>query len=642
MPPRHDLTQTGEVLLGFGLQGLVCLAILVLVADFARRQPLPHLRWWSYAWLALLVYVGTAALSLASYGLLQLPPTDWRRIGLSLVSTIAGLLQPALIVLGAYEGVRRQPVAERRRHWLLLGVTLLAIVVVFATLPMPGAIRNIVRLGARYVLTGGACLWAARMLWRYRVEARSRGPTLLAISITAYGAAQLHTMYWSVALFATPPGARGPVLSTLPFYLGYFDVALDFFLGLGMLVWHLEDRQERVQQALDALARSQEGLRQAQRMEVVGRLAGGVAHDFNNLMTVMYGATIDLTAMHPEGSPGRERVQEIEDALTRATGLTSQLLAFSRKQVSRVAPVDCTALLQSSQRMLTRLLGSDVVIRSDLPSAALTVLADEAQLSQIVMNLAVNARLAMPRGGELQLRLRPQLVDPSRSEQLRIPTGRYAHLSMADTGIGMSEAVRAQAFDPFFTTRPVGEGTGLGLSTVYGIVTGAGGAISLESVEGQGSTVHIYWPVLPSEMPVTGSVPVGAVAGDGPPPVRHARILVAEDEPQIREVLKRLLLRHGHDVHLASDGAEALMTATSEGPFDLLITDVVMPGLDGGELIAAIRERLPQLPIIAISGFTGDLETRHIPSDIGWLQKPFTLTQLTAAVDGALALSAPR
>jgi signal transduction histidine kinase/ActR/RegA family two-component response regulator len=617
------LSLTGEVLLAYSMQAMVCLVVAWLLADFARRQPKPHLRWWSFSWVACFCYLVTAAMALGAFGLLKMPANDWRRVLISTASLTAGLLQPYYMALGTYESAKGRPVRERTRRRVLIVLLIAAVAITIGSIWCP--YRVAARLGTRSLVAGAVFLFAAVKLLRGRKRHGSMGQAILGWSALVYSLEQFQITGCTIAQQVWKTDF------VFTYYLGFLDVILQVFMGVGMLTWHLESERARTEAAMRALEASQEGLRQAQKMEVVGRLAGGVAHDFNNLMTVMYGATEALAELHPPGSAPHEFVQDLEDALHRAKGLTSQLLAFSRKQVARTELLDMAEHVRQGEKMLHRLVGSDVLMRTECAPGQHFVNADPAQLSQVLMNLAVNARDAMPKGGELTIHVDARTVASDEAQRLQIEPGDYEIIEIADTGIGMSDEVQNHLFEPFYTTKPQGQGTGLGLSTVYGIVRAARGAVDVRSAPGQGTSVTIYWP--------RASASEERMHAAAAPPARlthHARVLVAEDDPPIREMLVRLLEKQGFAVVTAKDGAEALMALRADPQFELLITDVIMPGMDGSELIAAVRASHPRMRILAISGFTGDLSSRSIPADVAWLQKPFSTTDLLQVIDHVL------
>ncbi|MEY4374957.1 MAG: hypothetical protein RL760_1124, partial [Candidatus Eisenbacteria bacterium] len=350
--PRMDLTLTQEVLLAYGMQAFICLAMIGILFNYTRRDRLSHLRCWTFSWVAMLTYLATAALAITAVSTWHLQAGDWRRVLLSILSVAAGMLQPAFVLVGVFESKENSTLSLRHRALLLTGVAIASTAIVLLTTHLES--RTFIRLSSRHLVAGVLFMVSAVMLLRHGSRGHMRGPILLSWTAALYGLGQLHGFYWLVRREVLG------VVEVFPFYLGFVDALLQFFLGFGMMMWHLEAQRELAHRAMHELKESQEGLRQAQKMEVVGRLAGGVAHDFNNLMTVMYGAADDLEQRHPVGTPGHEPVQDLKDALTRAKSLTTQLLAFSRKQVPRPEVVDLTAVVARQESMLARLLGSDV------------------------------------------------------------------------------------------------------------------------------------------------------------------------------------------------------------------------------------------------------------------------------------------
>jgi two-component system cell cycle sensor histidine kinase/response regulator CckA len=375
----------------------------------------------------------------------------------------------------------------------------------------------------------------------------------------------------------------------------------------------------------------EERLRQAQKLESVGRLAGGVAHDFNNLLTVILSCASSLQQDLSGGLPAAiEEVNEILGAGNRAADLTRQLLAFARKQLIAPVRLDLGVVVRNSERMLRRLLGEDVDLRVRLAPGLWTIHADPGQVEQVIVNLAVNARDAMPRGGALLIETANASVGPSAAGDGEGPlVGDWVQLRIRDTGLGMSAEVKAHLFEPFFTTKEPGKGTGLGLATVYGIVNRAGGRVRVESEPGQGSTFEISFPRHQ-----------GAAEQPSKPSSRREeggseRILVVEDEPQVRNVLVRALQGAGYDVVPAAHPLAALELSPDElRQVKLLVTDVVMPGLDGKELASELCRRLPELRVLYLSGYTQDAIAEHGVLETGTqlLPKPFTGTQLLSRV----------
>lgn len=379
--------------------------------------------------------------------------------------------------------------------------------------------------------------------------------------------------------------------------------------------------------------RVEDQLRQSQRMEALGRLAGGVAHDFNNLLTVINGFADLLLGRLATDALEREDLELIHRAGQRASVLTQQLLAFSRKQVMRPEPLSLNATIAEVERMLSRLLGDDVTMAVSLQPDAGTVLADPGQIQQVLMNLAVNARDAMPRGGTLTLRTRN--VDVSEGSALYhhgLAPGPCVSVSVTDTGLGMTPDVRARLFEPFFTTKEPGKGTGLGLSSVYGVVRQSGGHIWVESELGVGSTFTLFFPrvaapsvahTMRAEAPVAG--------GD-------ERILIVEDADAVGRLAHEVLRAYGYRVATVTSGADALDAIAAGGAPDLLLTDVVLPGISGPALASRVAASTPGLAVLFMSGYSDDMLGHHgvVDPTVRFLQKPFSPLALARAVREAL------
>jgi two-component system, cell cycle sensor histidine kinase and response regulator CckA len=400
-----------------------------------------------------------------------------------------------------------------------------------------------------------------------------------------------------------------------------------------MLEGFVSDVTER-RRAEEELQRSGEQLRQAQKMEAVGRLAGGIAHDFNNLLTAILGySDLVLNRLRPD-DPMAGRVEEIRRAGERAANLTRKLLAFSRKQVLAPRVLSVDALLQEMAPMLRRLMGEDVELRLRTGRAG-NIKADPTQIEQVVMNLVVNARDAMPRGGSLAIETGSIDVGAREALDRGVVSGPYAAFSVADTGIGMDDATQARLFEPFFTTKPPGHGTGLGLSTVYGIVQQSGGFLLVESRPGLGSTFRVVLPrVAEAADDVAGASNLFDMAAG------TETALLVEDEEAVRRLIRAILDRLGYTVVEARDGQEALDIWQEQGRrIDIVLTDVVMPRLDGPSLVEAIRKSDPHIPVIYLSGYTDDALIRRsasIDDETPFLQKPFTSGALARMVRALL------
>ena len=386
----------------------------------------------------------------------------------------------------------------------------------------------------------------------------------------------------------------------------------------------------------------EEQFRQSQKMEAVGQLAGGVAHDFNNLLTVISGYSELALQRVTEGESPTERdvrdeLEEIRSAAARAASLTQQLLAFSRQQVVRPEVVDLNEIVAEIDKMLDRLIGEDIALVVTLDPALGPVLADAGQLEQVLLNLAVNGRDAMPDGGMLTIETATvELEQALDGEHGRIEPGRYVRLAVTDSGAGMDAETRARIFEPFFTTKELGKGTGLGLSTVYGILEQSGGHVRIDSASGRGTSFEIYLPE--GDRAEAAEAPLAEAS----PPGGSETLLLVEDEDSVRHLAQRLLERSGYRVLSAANGSEALRLCGANGEhIDLMITDVVMPQMRGGELARRVAQIRPELPVLYMSGYTDGSIDSDINGSISFLQKPFALAELLGAVRTALAGQAP-
>jgi PAS domain S-box-containing protein len=383
-------------------------------------------------------------------------------------------------------------------------------------------------------------------------------------------------------------------------------------------------------------------LRQAQKMEAVGRLAGGIAHDFNNLLTAIGGyGQLALGSLPGSESRVRRHLEEMLRAAERAAALTRQLLAFSRKQVLQPRLLDVNEVVRGLESMLARLLGSDVELVTSLAPDLGQTHADPSQLEQVVVNLAVNARAALPRGGRLLIETaNAELDDETASRHVGSSPGSYVALTVADDGNGMDAETVARAFEPFFTTKGPGEGTGLGLSTVYGIVKQSQGHVVVDSAPGRGTAVTVYLPRaarLSDAARRSGPASGAALDGRG-----TESILLVEDEEIVRSLVEEMLAGLGYTVEVACDGEEALERIAAGTPADLVISDLVMPRLSGRELAQRLDELRPGTPVLFISGYTGDTTAIHgpLPQGTAFLEKPFSGAELAGKVRAVLDAAA--
>ena len=402
----------------------------------------------------------------------------------------------------------------------------------------------------------------------------------------------------------------------------------------------LEDRTERT-----ALERQ---LRHVQKMDAIGQLAGGMAHDFNNLLTAIFGYCDLLLNDIPAGDSRRGDVEEIRKAASAAASLTDRLLAFSRKQIIEPKVLDLNSVVDDMGRLLQRVIGEDVEMELNLSRNLGRVKADPHQIGQVLMNLVVNARDAMPHGGKLTITTDTITLDDTYARMhVGVVPGVHVMLAVSDTGGGMSAEVQGRLFEPFFTTKPAGKGTGLGLASVYGIVKQSGGNIWVYSEVGHGSTFKVYLPLFEAtadDATATSSLsqpppqPPAAMAANG------ATILLVEDDPSLEQIARRILKRYGYSVLSAASAEEAVRVSRAHrGAIDLLLTDVVMPGQSGPSLATQLQTERPEMRVLHMSGYTDDAVVRHgaLSGTAAFLQKPFTPEGLSRKVQEVLSSQQP-
>jgi two-component system cell cycle sensor histidine kinase/response regulator CckA len=382
--------------------------------------------------------------------------------------------------------------------------------------------------------------------------------------------------------------------------------------------------------------RLEDQLRQSQKMEAIGRLAGGIAHDFNNLLSVIVGYTYVLQSSLPDDETLRTSAEQVMNAADKASSLTRQLLAFSRRQVLQAEVIDLNDILTGMEKMLPRVIGEDVEVRAVRTPCIKRVKADPGQIEQVIMNLVVNARDAMPHGGKLTIETADVIFNAHDAAMHNVRPGNYILLAVSDTGIGMDAETRAHIFEPFFTTKEPGQGTGLGLATVYGIVNQSGGHIWVYSEPGKGTTFKIYFPATAAESEPSriSHEPRFALTG-------HETVLLVEDEASLRSLIEQVLGNQGYKLLVAGMGEAALdMVKRHNGPIDLLVTDVVMPKMGGRQLAEQMKTLHPEMKIIFMSGYTNNALLHNESLDEGalFLQKPFTPDVLLRKVREALNL----
>jgi PAS domain S-box-containing protein len=375
----------------------------------------------------------------------------------------------------------------------------------------------------------------------------------------------------------------------------------------------------------------QEQLRHSQKVEAVGRLAGGIAHDFNNLLTVIKGYSELSSIQLKEGDPLRGNIDEIQNATERAASLTRQLLAFSRRQVMEMKVLDLNTLLRDLDKMLRRIIGEDIELVTLLAEDLERTRADVGQIEQVIMNLAVNAKDAMPSGGKLTIETANVELDESYARShVDVKPGPYVMFSVSDTGVGMTPEVREQIFEPFFTTKEKGKGTGLGLSTTYGIVKQSEGNIWVYSEQGKGTTFKIYLPRVNEPLEDIRKEVLKEELPRG-----NETILIVEDEEEVRKLTAKILEMQGYRILETSNGDDALLACERrKGPIHLMLADIVMPGMSGSELAKLLEPLYPEIKILYMSGYTDNAIVRHgvLEKGVNYIQKPFTMEALARKV----------
>ena len=604
-------TELTLIVLGSSVQVIGALLFAAVLFHFERRAGRNYLRFWIWSWLAFAIYTTGSTTSRLLQGSMEV--TSMTRVAVSTVSLTAGFLQLIWFLLGTYE------FSERRRlltRWVLPSCAVafalgLALTLAWIDDPAARTERYLARAGVRSVATGIAFVLAAIWFARRSRGAWTLGRALLPVALVLYGLDQ--TLYFLLGL---PINSTVGGLQRVRLTYGYIDVLLLLMVGLGMLLWMLEKEREDRQNHWKRLA-------EAERLEAVGRLAAGVAHDFNNLLTAI-GGNADLALQHlRSGHDAKRFLDEIKGATQRAVSVTDQLLTFARKNTVQPAALELNEAVTALAGMLRRLLGEDISLDVRTSSTLAPVNADPGLVDQVLLNLTVNAKAAMPKGGRLTIGV---TVVHRRSAD-------FACLSVTDTGTGIAPEHLPQIFEPFFTTKEAGQGTGLGLATSSAVVQQHGGWIDVDTKVGRGTTFKVYLPIDTSER-----VDVPAPAPDIPTS-RKATILVVEDEEQVRRFVRVALSAAGHDVIEAANGPAVLALPDQQlSRVSVLLTDVVMPGgMTGPELIVAVRERSPNMRVVLTSGYHRELPDTAAALHAVFLPKPFNADTLTRSVRQCLA-----
>jgi NO-binding membrane sensor protein with MHYT domain/nitrogen-specific signal transduction histidine kinase/CheY-like chemotaxis protein len=528
------------------------------------------------------------------------------RVGLAALALAALCMGPAIAGMH-YIGMSALNVAASL-HWhagLVVASVIIALVASFAGLTLAYRLRSDTTAGG--------------------VARRLAAALVMGVAI-----AGMHYTGMAAARFSLP-GQTGAPSGGL---LATRDLAMGVTLG-ALLILTLSLLGSVADQWVRRKTEAMERRQQSQRLEAIGQLAGGIAHDFNNLLTAILGSTAFLLDSTPPADPRHEDIREIERAATRAAELTRQLLAFSRKQILRPTTLDLNQVLGQIMRMLTRLVGEHIEIKLSLDPELGSVRADVAQLEQVIVNLVVNARDAMAEGGKLTIETQNvTLGTESAGQHVGMAAGEYVLIAFTDTGIGMDPATQSRIFEPFFTTKGIGLGTGLGLSTVYGIVKQSGGTVSVYSEPGRGSTFKLYLPrVTTAVEPEPAGAPPTAARGT-------ETVLLVEDEESVRQLAARALRACGYRLLVAANAAEAAQSSAShDGPIHLLLTDVILPGTTGPKLAETLVATRPDVRVLYMSGFTENAIVHHgvLRSDTEFIQKPFTPSGLALRVREVLS-----
>ncbi|MEQ1893667.1 MAG: ATP-binding protein [Planctomycetota bacterium] len=612
-----DYSQVAETLyLTQASVNAVLAAVLGGLFVVYRRR---FLLYWCGSWGALALFHAGALLT-SSFG--AVPADDPLRLSVSVVVVGAGYLQVSLLLAGTWILVSGRGLVQLGRLATFALPFVLAAAVVLVSRSFAFDARLQAHVGARCLVSSLALLLTAAAMGRFSRREPSVSRWLTVLFFALNGLAHLPQLASIVR-----DGRELESLSSLlvPHFALLFT---QLMLVLSLLMWFFEGERRSFLRTAQELSEKEEHLRRSEHLEAVGRLAGGVAHDFNNLLTAITGHAELLLSRKPSADTDREDLLPIARASARAAGLVRELLTFSRRMPVRPRHFTADRMLGEMRHMLERLVGESVRLELSLGAPQATLHADPAQIELAILNLVTNGREAMPGGGVL--RLATHVREVTSRETSGLERGSYLELEVTDTGCGIPREALGKVFEPFFTTKQ-GKGTGLGLASVYGVARSSGGDVRVESLVGRGTTFRVLLPL--SDQLAENELELAPAA---PQRGGDETILLVEDEPQVRELAQRILARAGYRVLAAENGDAALVLAAG-ARVDLLLSDVIMPGLSVLELVSALRSSRPALPVLLMSGYSeAHLRSVGLEDETPFLAKPFTNHSLLASVRDTL------
>ena len=595
------------VLAGYVTLAAWCFLLAGFLLLYRRQYAKAFLGYWAVAMGLVGVRASCSGIAIV-LATSEHPNEDWRTL-FSSVAQVAGHLLPLFLVLGSLSiRGRREPASP---VLVALGALLVGSAGLATWLTLESAIelRLLLRLGLPSLAVGLVFVHASWVVAQTEAWSSSFGRVWLSLALALYGAGQLTVFGVRVYAFASPPG-------TWIYFLGYADILWTVLIGLGVLLWQLEEERDRTQAALEMLRKSEEQLLHTQKMQAVGQLAGGIAHDFNNVLTAIVGHASLVLPRVEDDPESKELVEQVLSAGGRAGSLVRRLMSFSRQGQLDPRPIDLNRAAEATVEMVRCLFPPEVRLEQDLARRLPLVEMDRGQAEMILVNLMLNARDAMPEGGELRV-------------ETRARTG-LVELAVCDEGTGMSAEVQERVFEPFFTTKE--GGTGIGLASVYSAVERAGGSVRVESELGRGTRIVVQLP-RSSANAEDSDTHFGVDIGSG----QGRTVLLVDDDAQVLEFASRALRLHGCEVLEAEDGLQALEVARAHaGEIGLLLTDVRMPHMGGPELAEALQRTHSALRVLYMTGFAGEHE--YAVKGCGdVLMKPFSMEELCLRVDAAQA-----